>query len=66
MEEDSRMAVDFDISRAGFGGRLEVVEVPTGRRRRSDEEKARIVAERLLPGISVADVARRYCFVLRS
>ena len=53
------MALDFDISRAGFGGRLEVVEGPTGRRRR-DEEKARIVAESLMPGMSVADLARRH------
>ena len=60
MGRDSKMDVDFDVSRVGFGGRLEVVEGPTGRRRRSDEEKVRIVAESLLPGMTVADVARRH------
>ena len=40
--------------------RLEVMEGPTGRRRWPDEVKARIVAETFVPGVMVADVARRH------
>ena len=58
MGKDGKMGVHLDVSRDGYGGRLEMIEGPTGRRRRSDEEKARIVAESLLPGVRVADVAR--------
>src|SRR3546814_7687804 len=44
----------------GFGGRLEVLEGPTGRRRWSDALKGRIVAESFAVGARVCDVARRY------
>jgi len=37
-----------------------VIEGPTGRRRRTDAEKARIVAESLMPGVQLAEVARKY------
>ena len=60
MERDGKMGVHLDVSRGGYGGRLEVIEGPTGRQRRSDAEKARIVAESLAPGVTVADVARRH------
>jgi transposase len=60
MERDGKMDVHLDVSRNGYGGRLEVIEGPTGRRRRSASEKARIVAESLMPGVTVADVARRH------
>jgi len=40
--------------------RLEVLEGPSGRRRWSVEAKAAIVAESFLPGVRVADVARRH------
>ena len=60
MERDGKMGVHLDVSRDGYGGRLEVIEGPTGRQRRSDAEKARIVAESLMPGVTVADVARRH------
>lgn len=60
MERDGKMGVRLDVSRGGYGGRLEVIEGPTGRQRRSDAEKARIVAESLVPGVTVADVARRH------
>jgi transposase len=60
MAGDGKMDVHLDVSRNGYGGRLEVIEGPTGRRRRSASEKARIVAESLMPGVTVADVARRH------
>ena len=60
MERDGKTGVHFDVSRGGYGGRLEVIEGPTGRHRRSDAEKARIVAESLMPGVTVDDVARRH------
>jgi len=50
----------LDGSTDGFAGRLEVIEGRTGRRVRSPEERARIAAESLVPGVKVADVARRY------
>jgi transposase len=37
-----------------------VIEGPTGRRQRTRAEKARIVAESLMPGVRVAEVARKY------
>ncbi len=40
--------------------RLEVITGALGRRRWSDEAKARIVAESLAPGVVISDVARRY------
>jgi transposase len=60
MAGDGKMGVHLDVPKDGFAGRLEVIEGPTGRRRRSDGEKARIAAESLLPGVRVADVARRH------
>lgn len=54
------MGVQLDVRRDGYAGRLEVIEGPTGRRRRSEAERARIAAESLLPGMLVAEVARRH------
>src|SRR5690606_6030134 len=50
----------LDVSTEAYVGRLEVIESPTGRKRRSAEERARIAAESLLPQVRVADVARRH------
>ncbi|WP_353826259.1 MULTISPECIES: transposase [Mesorhizobium] len=58
------MDVQLHVPGGGYGGRLEVIECPTGRRRRTDAEKARIVADSLMPGIRVAEVARK-CGVTR-
>jgi transposase len=44
----------------GFGGRLEVLEGPSGRRRWPEALKGRIVAESFAPGARVCDVARRH------
>lgn len=60
MGRDGKMDVHLDVCTNGYVGRLDVIAGPTGRRRRSDEEKARIVAESLMPGVRVADVARRH------
>jgi len=49
----------------GGVSRLEVLEGPTGRQRWPDEVKARIVAETLLPGARVSDVAARYGIAAR-
>jgi transposase len=60
------MTVDVDMdgyldgASGGFAGRLEVIEGRTGRRRWTEAEKARIVAESLVPGAQVAAVARRH------
>ena len=44
----------------GGVSRLEVMEGPTGRQRRTKAERARIAAESLVPGTSVTEVARRH------
>jgi transposase len=51
-------------SRKGVS-RIEVLDGPTGRRRWPDEVKARIVAESLVPGARVCDVAQKYGLIAR-
>ena len=51
-------------SRKGVS-RVEVLDGPTGRRRWPDDVKARIVAESLLPGARVCDVASKYGLIAR-
>ena len=50
----------FEPTTNGGLSRVEVLEGPTGRRKWPDEVKARIVAETLVPGARVCEVARRY------
>jgi transposase len=50
----------FVQARGGAVSRLEIMEGPTGRRAWHKDVKARIVAETLVPGARVVDVARRY------
>jgi len=57
---DSKKDVHLDGSSAGSVSRLEVLEGPSGRRVRSETERARIVAESLLPGAQVSEVARKH------
>jgi transposase len=60
LERAGKEGVQLDGS-IGVGiSRLEVIEGPSGRRRRSGTERARIAAESLMPGASVADVARKH------
>lgn len=40
--------------------RLEVIEGPSGRRRRTKAERARIAAESMMPGVTVTEVARKH------
>ena len=54
------MGVHLDGSRSVGVSRLEVIEGPSGRRRRTKAERARIAAESMLPGVAVADVARQH------
>lgn len=60
MERDGKAGAHFDGSTSVGVSRLEVIEGPSGRRRRTVVERARIAAESLMPGASVADVARRH------
>ena len=57
---DGKKDVHLDGSSVGAVSRLEVLEGPSGRRVRSEAERARIVAESLLPGAQVSEVARRH------
>jgi transposase len=59
-KETAKWTSTWTSQAEGYAGRLEVIEGPTGRRRRTDAEKARIVAESLMPGVRLADVARRH------
>jgi len=60
MGVDGKMDVQLDVSKASCFSRLEVLEGPTGRRKRSAAEKARIAAESLVPRAEVATVARKH------
>ena len=60
MSRDVKMDAHLGVSRGGYAGRIEVLGGPTGRRQRSDAEKARIAAESLAPNAVVADIARRH------
>ena len=60
MGRDVKMGGHLDVSGQGGVSRLEVIEGPTGRRRRSHAERAQIAAESLMPGVRVADVARKH------
>ncbi|MCK1405278.1 transposase [Bradyrhizobium sp. 76] len=57
---DSKKDVHLDGSTRGSVSRLEVLEGPSGRRVRSEAERARIVAESLRPGAQVPEVARKH------
>jgi transposase len=60
LDRDGKEGVRLDGSIGVGVSRLEVIEGPSGRRRRTKAERARIAAESLMPGMSVADVARRH------
>ena len=60
MADDEWVGTAVCAGSPGFGGRLEVVEGASGRRRWPEAVKGRIVAESLAPGVRVCDVARRH------
>ena len=60
MRLGSKKDVHLDVSSAGSVSRLEILEGPSGRRVRSEAERARIAAESLLPGAQVSEVARKH------
>jgi transposase len=60
MSRDVKIDAHLGVSTEGYAGRIELLPGPTGRRQRSDAEKARIAAESLTPGAIVADIARRH------
>ena len=60
MERDGKVGVHLDGSMFGRVSQLDVIEGPSGRRRRTTAERARIAAESLVPGVSVSDVTRRH------
>jgi transposase len=60
LERDGKMGVHLDGSRGVGLSRLEVIEGPSGRRRRTKAERARIAAESMMPGVKVVDVARKH------
>ena len=60
MGRDVKMDVQLDVSSQGYAGRLDVIAGPTGRRRRTQAEKARVAAESLAPGAIISEIAQRY------
>lgn len=60
MDIDGKMGVQLDGSMGVGVSRLEVIEGPSGRRQRTKAERARIAAESMMPGMKVADVARKH------
>ncbi len=60
MEIDGKVDVHLDGSSGVGVSRLDVLEGPSGRQVRSPSERARIAAESMMPGVTVAVVARKY------
>ena len=60
MARDGKMVVHLDGSKGVVVSRLEVIEGPSGRRRRTKAERARIAVESMMPGVIVADIARKH------
>lgn len=60
LKRDGKMGIHLDGSRGVGVSRLEVVEGPSGRRRHTKAERARIAAESMMPEVTVADTARKH------
>ena len=57
---DGKVGDHLDVSSRGGTSRIEVIEGRTGRCARPAAERARIAAESFLPGVRVADIARKH------
>lgn len=60
MARDGKLGVCLDGSTNGSVSRLDVIAGPSGRRQRTEAERARIAAESLIPGVRVTDIARKH------
>lgn len=60
MARDGKMGVQLDGSMGVVVSRLEVIDGPSGRRQRTKAERARIAVESMMPGVTVADIARKH------
>ena len=60
MAREGKLGVCLDGSGNGSVSWLDVIEGPSGRRQRTEVERARIAGESLIPGMRVADLARRH------
>ena len=60
MDDTVQNYVTCHSAEEGYGGRIDVVSGPTGRRRWPEHVKAELVLESYRDGVSVADVARKH------
>jgi len=60
LQSDDKMGVYLDGSSSDGVSRLEVIEGASGRRLCSKAERARIAAESMTPGVTVADIVRKH------
>ena len=60
MDDTVQNYVTCHSAEEGYGGRIDVVMGPTGRRRWPEHVKAELVLESYRDGVSVADVARKH------
>ena len=60
LARDGKMGVQLDGSMGVVVSRLEVIDGPSGRRQRTKAERARIAVESMMPGVTVADIARKH------
>lgn len=60
LERDDEIGVHLDGLKGVGVARLEVLEGPSGRRRRTKAERARVAAESMMPELTVAAIARNH------
>lgn len=60
LARDGKLGVCLDGSTNSSVSRLDVIAGPSGRRQRTEAERARIAAESLIPGVRVTDIARKH------
>lgn len=60
MSDEMDFETDFEMNTPVRPERLDVVASPRGKRSWTPEARARIIAESMLPGVNVSEVARRH------